>query len=337
MANTPLRLLVSRTDRLGDVVLSLPLLGLLRARWPQAEIVFLTREYARPIAEASAHVDRVVVWPEHGAATGAARAALLRDTHADVLLHLFPRREVAAAGRDAGLARRIGTARRWYHWLTCNERVNVSRKRSVLHEAQLNLLVSAPLLDRSGLSLAELVPFTDLSRAANLSAAWAARIDPQRCTVLIQPLTGGTVPAWPLEHWAALAGALDPGRFQIFATGSHAEGLALRPWLASLQSPVENATGQSLGELLSFTRAADCFVGASTGPLHIAAALGVPTIGLYPALSSGLPARWEPLGARTTMLTQDRAPAATGRDSLDISQISVESVRAAIERVALAR
>lgn len=337
MTDAPRRLLVSRTDRLGDVVLTLPLLGLLRARWPEAEISVLTRRYARPIADACRHVDRVVEWPDHGAATSAERAALLRDTGADTLLHLFPRRDMAAAGRDAGIPRRIGTARRWYHWLTCTERVNVSRKRSTLHEAQLNLLVSAPLLDHSTLTLAELVPHIDLSRTAPLAPRWASRIDAARCTVLLQPLTGGTVPAWPLEKWAALADALDPQRFQLFVTGSAAEGTTLREWLGSLPQHAENATGQPLADLLSFTRTSDCFVGASTGPLHIAAALGVPTIGLYPAHESGLPARWEPLGARTTMLTPDRAPAAGGRAALDISAIGVDEVRAAVERAAVER
>ena len=87
MPLAPFRLLVSRTDRLGDVVLTLPLLGLLRERWPAADLLFLTRRYARPIAEASAHVHGVVEWPEHHEATSNERAAILRATGADGLLH----------------------------------------------------------------------------------------------------------------------------------------------------------------------------------------------------------------------------------------------------------
>lgn len=337
MAHAPQRLLVSRTDRLGDVVLTLPLLGLLRAEWPDTEILFVTRRYARPIAEASVHVQGVVEWPEHHDATDEERATLLRATGADVLLHLFPRREVADAGRAAGVPRRIGTARRWYHWLTCTERVNVSRKRSALHEAQLNLLVAAPLLQETALTLPQLVPFIGLTRTAPLAAPWNERLDRSRCIVLLQPLTGGTVPAWPLDRWAALAAQLDPRRFQLFVTGTAEEGERLRPWLASLPAHLESATGQSLAELLSFTRAAHAFVGASTGPLHIAAALGVPTVGLYPARESGLPARWEPLGAQTRMLMPDRAPGSTGMAALDISGIEVSAVRAVLERIAAER
>ena len=337
MADAPLRLLVSRTDRLGDVVLTLPLLGLLHERWPAVEILFLTRRYARPIAEASEHVQGVVEWPEHADATDDQRAALLRATGATVLLHLFPRREVATAGRDAGIVRRIGTSRRWYHWLTCTERVNVSRKRSTLHEAQLNLRVAAPLLGETALTLAQLVPHIGLSRTARLAERWAATRDPSRCIVLLQPLTGGTVPPWPLEQWTALVAQLDPQRFQLFITGTAAEGATLRQWRDSLPPHVLDATGQSLAELLSFTRAAHAFVGASTGPLHIAAALGVPTVGLYPALETGLPARWQPLGARTRLLMPDRAPAGTGMAALDISGIGVGAVRAELERIARER
>ena len=325
MAPSPRRIIVSRTDRLGDVVLTLPLFGLLKQRWPDAELIALVRRYARPIVEASQHVDTVLEWPDHHDATNAERARVLREVGADTMLHVFPRREVAQAARDARIPRRIGTARRWYHWLTCTEHVNVSRKRSVLHEAQLNLKVSAPLLGATDLSLAQLVPHIGLTRVAPLSDALAARLQPDRTNILLQPLTGGTVPPWPLERWKALTESLDPGRFRFFVTGSSDEGRALAPWLATLPSHVEDATGLSLAELLAFTRASDGLVAASTGPLHIAAAVGVPTLGLYPARSNTLLARWHPLGARAevVMAPEPTQPPAT----LAIDTISVDAAR----------
>ena len=337
MPPAPRRIIVSRTDRLGDVVLTLPLLGLLGARWPDAEVVALVRRYAQPIMAASEHVHRVVEWPEHHDATDADRVELLRAIDADTILHVFPRREVAAAARDAAIPRRIGTARRWFHWITCTERVNVSRKRSALHEAQLNLKIAAPLLGDTGLALGQLVPHIGLTRTTTLDARWATQLDRSRTIVLLQPLTGGTVPAWPLERWAALVAQLDPRRYQPWITGSAAEGDTLRPWIASLAAHVHDATGQSLAELLSFTQAAHVFVGASTGPLHIAAALGVHTIGLYPARETGLLNRWAPLGARTSVLMPEHAPARDGAASLGIQAIDPSAVLAAVESVADAR
>ena len=328
MASSPRRIIVSRTDRLGDVVLTLPLLGLLRERWPEAEVIALVREYARPIVAASKHVSGVAVWPEHHAATDLERAALLRAIGADTILHVFPRREVAAAARAAGIPRRIGTARRWFHWLTCTERINVSRKRSSLHEAQLNLKLSAPLLSRTDHALGALVPHIGLTRAPALSTALAARLPPDRLNVLLQPLTGGTVPPWPLERWTALTRALPADRFHFFVTGTASEGAALAPWIAGLPSHVENATGLGLAELLSFTRASGGLVAASTGPLHIAAALGIHALGLYPARSNALLSRWHPLGARAEVITAPEplhSPA-----SLSIDDISSDEVARAL-------
>lgn len=330
MPAPPRRLIVSRTDRLGDVVLTLPLLGLLRARHPGLEVVMLVRRYARPIVEASVHVHEVVEWPDHHEATEAGRARLLAATGADAILHVFPRREVAAAARDARIARRIGTARRWFHWLTCTERVNVSRKRSHLHEAELNLRLAAPLLGEAPDTLAGLVPHIGLARTAPLAPALAQRLDTGRFNLLLQPLTGGTVPPWPLEHWAALTRALDPARVRCFVTGTADEGRQLAPWLATLPAHVEDATGLGLAEMLAFTRAAHGLVAASTGPLHIAAATGIRTLGLYPARSNPLLGRWHPLGAQAEVLTAPEP--ATGPATLDITGIPVADVAAAVTR-----
>ena len=330
MSASPRRIIVSRTDRLGDVVLTLPLLGLLGQRWPDAEIIPLVRRYARPIVEASEHVHAVLEWPEHGSASDDERARLLRDAGADTILHVFPRREVANAARDAQIPRRIGSARRWFHWLTCTERVNVSRKRSLLHEAQLNLKLSQPLLGNTDFSLSQLLPYIGLTRTAALPEPLAARLRTGRTNVLLQPLTGGTVPPWPLERWKALTEALGADRFRFFVTGTSAEGRALRPWLDSLGAHVEDATGLGLAELLAFTRASDGLVAASTGPLHIAAAVGVPALGLYPARSNPLLARWQPLGARAEIIVAPEP--AHSPSTLDIGAITVEQARDAVAR-----
>ncbi len=330
MSATPRRIIVSRTDRLGDVVLTLPLLGLLKQRWPDAQLLPLVRRYAQPIVEASEHVHAVLEWPEHGSASDDERARILREADADIILHVFPRREVANAARDARILRRIGSARRWFHWLTCTERVNVSRKRSLLHEAQLNLKLSRPLLDNTDLALHQLVPYIGLTRTAPLSELLAARLRTGRTNVLLQPLTGGTVPPWPLARWKALTESLGADRFRFFVTGTSDEGRSLRPWLDSLGAHVEDATGLALAELLAFTRASDGLVAASTGPLHIAAAVGVPALGLYPARSNPLLSRWQPLGARAEVIVAPEP--AHLPSSLDIDGIAVEQVRDAVAR-----
>jgi heptosyltransferase-3 len=324
----PRCIIISRTDRVGDVVLTLPLLGLLRQRWPDTELVFLTRRYTMAIPEACEHVTRVIEWPDHDTASAPDRTAILADARADVMLHVFPRREIATDARRARIPRRIGTSRRWYHWLTCTERVNVTRKRSDLTEAQLNVKVAAPLLDRTDYSLDELAPFVGLTRVKPLSPRWASLLDPSRFNLLVQPMMGGTSAPWPLERYAALISALPASHYRVFITGSASETERLGPWLAALPPHVTSVAGQSLEELLAFARLADGLVAASTGPLHIAAALGIPTLALFPA---GHAIRWQPVGERVDVIAAPAGP--PGPDGLPrIDQIQPDAVLAVIER-----
>ncbi|MBI3504418.1 MAG: glycosyltransferase family 9 protein [Proteobacteria bacterium] len=339
MNGSPQRIVVSRTDRLGDVVLTLPLLGALREAHPAAELCFLGREYVRDVVQACAHVDRFVPWPDPVPATAKARAALLAALDADAIVHVFPRAAVAFAARRAGIACRVGTSRRWFHWLTCTDRVRLSRKRSTLHEAQLNIRMGAPLLDRADHSLEDVGTRYGLTRTAMLPARWSALLDARRFNLLISPLTGGSAPPWPLDRWRALIDALDPESYRVFVVGSAAEGTTLRPWLATCPPHVTDATGQTLGELASFTRAADGFIAASTGPAHLAAALGARTLGLYPTVSSGVPGRWRPVGPRATIVTAPESAPERSREAHrhDIGGIGVAVVTDVVERWARER
>jgi len=333
----PRRIIVSRTDRIGDVVLSLPLVGALRQAHPDAELCFLGRRHVRDVVAACAHVDRFVEWPDPMPASGAARAAILADLDADAIVHVFPRPEIAHAARRARIARRIGTSRRWYHWLTCTERVRISRKRSGLHEAQLNLKIAAPLLDRADHELREVETLYGLARTAPLPARWSALLDARRFNLVVSPLTGGTSPAWPLARWRDLIFSLNADAVRVLIVGSAAEGAALREWMATLPPHAIDATGQTLGELLSFIRAADGFIAASTGPVHAAAALGARTLGLYPAVSTGVPARWRPVGTRAEIVTVPEGASGAGAHRHDISGIAAGDVRQVVERWERAR
>ena len=114
-----MRVLVSRTDRIGDVVLTLPLCALLRERLG-AEVVVLGRRYTRAVLEASPQVDATLDWDDAEKLDQERQGEFLKEVRADAMLHVFPRPDIARAALVAGIPLRIGTSHRWYHWLTCN-------------------------------------------------------------------------------------------------------------------------------------------------------------------------------------------------------------------------
>ncbi len=302
--------LVSRTDRLGDSILTLPLCGLLRARVPGARITYLGRRYTAPVVAHSPFVDAVLAWDDLTSAGDPARA--LHDAAGavpfDVILHVHPDRDIARAAARARIPRRIGTSRRWYHWLWATERVPLHRKGSRLHEAQLNVQLALPLLGRDAVpSLDELRPLAALvppPPTARVQARLEAAREGGRFALVVHPLSGGSAAAWPLEHVAALLRLLDPARVRLLLSGSAAEREQMAPWMATLPVPVVDATAGTMDELVALLAGADGVLAPSTGPLHVAAAVGTRTAGLFrhPDTSWDV-SRWHPLGPRATALT----------------------------------
>ena len=136
------------------------------------------------------------------------RVAALRNAHCDAVVHVFPRHPVAAAAHSARIPRRIGTSRRWFHWLHCVELVRVSRRSAALHEAQLTAAIAGSLLNlRMPPSLDDLGTRFGLVPPSP-SAAVSARLNAQRFNLILHPLSLGSGARWPLQRFAELIGAL---------------------------------------------------------------------------------------------------------------------------------
>lgn len=302
--------LVSRTDALGDVVLTLPLCGWLKAAFPGCRVLLLGRTYTRPLAEACPPIDGFVNDDELRTLPESGQVAALRALQADVVLHVFPSARLARLARLAGIPVRVGTRSRWFHWLTCNRLVALSRRHSPLHEAQLNTILLRPLGLTHIPTLAELVPWGRLQPAVALPAWLASQLPRQHTSqlnIILHPRSQGHGREWGLAHYGALAQTLHAQGQRIFITGTAAEAETMRPWLQDHAAFITDLTGQlSLPELLAFMGAADGLVASGTGPLHLAAALGRQALGLFPPMRPIHPGRWAPLGPRAEYLVFDR-------------------------------
>src|SRR3984957_4864443 len=176
----PSTIILSRTDAIGDTVLTLPMAGVLRSLYPGCRVLFLGRSYTEAVVAACEHIDQFLNWDEWKALAPAKAARAMTATGADTIVHVFPSKRIASLAKRAGLAQRIGTTNRLYHWLTCNRLVRLSRKNSDLHEAQLNLKLLVPLGAKEHYSLDEVGGFYGLTRLAPLPEPVAILPDPKR-------------------------------------------------------------------------------------------------------------------------------------------------------------
>lgn len=293
--------LLSRTDRIGDVMLTLPLAGALKALLPPpVRVTFLGARYTRDVVACCEHVDGFLAWDE----IAADPVPVLRALGADAVLHVFPKTEIAVAALRAGIPRRVGTRNRPFHWLTCNRLLALSRKNSDLHESQLNLKFLEAFGLRRAFSLDEIHGFYGFRPTEPLAEAFQNSLDPNRFNLIFHPKSKGSAREWGVENFLGLARLLPPDRYRIFVTGTAEEAPFCRPLLDAGLPHVVDLTGKlSLPQLIAFVAATDGLVANSTGPVHLAAALGRFTVGLYPTARPLHPGRWQPVGPRVTVLT----------------------------------
>lgn len=301
---TPQKIIISRTDSIGDVVLTLPLAGIIKEKYPESKIFFLGKTYTQPIIELCGYVDGFLNWDEISKSKTPENE--LKKLNADTIIHVFPNKEVAKSAYKAGIKNRIGTLGRIFHLTTCNKKVRFSRKKSELHEAQLNTKLLAAIGINKNFSLEELISFYGLKKPEELNSELKKLIQPGVFNLILHPKSKGSAKEWGLNNFSKLINELPSDKFKIFISGTKEEGKLIANNLPFDKDNVVSLIGKlTLTEYISFINETDGLVAASTGPLHIAAALGKKAIGIYCPKKPIHPGRWKPLGKKAHTVVFD--------------------------------
>ena len=85
----PSRIIISRTDSLGDVVLTLPAAGFLKKLYPSVFIYFLGRTYSKPLIQTCENIDAFLNWDEISKLTESEQVKQIQSLHCDTIVHVF--------------------------------------------------------------------------------------------------------------------------------------------------------------------------------------------------------------------------------------------------------
>jgi ADP-heptose:LPS heptosyltransferase len=324
------RIIISRTDSIGDVMLTLPMCVWLKKNIKDVELIYLGRSYTQPVVECFSVIDEFVDWKSIESLPTSQRFEALKDLHADAIIHVFPNKDVASLAKKARIPMRIGTSHRSFHLLTCNHRLNFSRKNSNLHEAQLNFELLKPFGLTTIPSLDEVTTMTGAFEITHhqLPEKLAALLKSASRSVILHPKSQGSALEWPMASYIELAGHLVENGFTVFFTGTQAEGDLFRDQLPSNEHIVDLTGKLTLQELIYFISQVNALVACSTGPLHIAGFTGIRAVGLYSPKRPIHPGRWQALGKKVSILVNDPdCPTCKKGKSCDcITRISVDRV-----------
>ena len=335
-----MKILLVRNDKLGDFMLSYPSFIWLKASMPEAHVVALAPPYTAPMASLCPGIDSVLVedWSEDGNAGWVRLAHQLRDESFDAVITLFSSSRVALAAAAAGIPYRLAPATKWAQFLY-NHRLKQRRSRSEKPEYQYNLDLVERFLSDWQVEPAQQParPFlrfdVDEVQALRTEFCDANQLSPEARLILIHPGSGGSARNLSPEQFGRLAHALRsetvPLAFIIgCGPGENDKAEALAHELGALP----HAIYRSSSGIVDYARHiafVDLFISGSTGPLHIAGALDVPTAAFYTRRRSATPLRWQTLNSPERRLAFTPPDTA---DEMDMGSIDIAAAAAEINR-----
>lgn len=279
-----MRVLVVRNDKIGDLVLALPAIEALKKAGHFVGV--LASPYAAPLIKNDPRMDALVT-PESMAAY-----------KFDAALLLFGNWRNAWMVFKSGIPRRVGASGRPYAVLY-SDSISVRRSEGLKSEADYNLDFVRAL----GYQAEPSAPRLQLAESAHQAAeAWLAAKDLKN-PVMLHPGSRGSAQNWDIKRYAELGHELRRRyEIQLLVTGGpDEEGLA---WELAKDLDCPYMVGElPLDAFAALVARARLFVSASTGPMHLAAAGGAPTLSLFPPIRAMSPRRWGPQGNRHAVLT----------------------------------
>jgi ADP-heptose:LPS heptosyltransferase len=304
-SNKKLRILVVRPDRLGDVVLSTPVFQVIRAHYPDAKVVAMVRDPIAPVIRGLASVDEVLIYePEsrHAGIKGFFRLlSEIRRGQFQIAIVLQSQWRIGLAVFLSSIRYRVGPLSRLHSFLFYNRGIRQRRSQVEMHETDYNL----QLLRRLGIRVGtrQIPTSVAVSEAARAKArGWlkAQGWDEGHPLIVVHPGMGGSALNWPEAHYQDLVRALLKDGRQVLVTAGPTES-ELIGRIAEAAGPGAKGVfyygGRDVGpvdELAALFALGSVVVAPSTGPLHLAVAVGRPVVSFYPPIRVQSALRWGP-------------------------------------------
>ena len=296
MNNFYKNILIVRTDRIGDLILTLPVARIIKKTYPHSKVSFLVREYTKNILQDHPFIDEVLVLEERSNKIPFfSNIKKIKANKFDACVVVYPKFIVALILFFSGIKLRIGTGYRWYSFLF-NKKVYEHRKYAEKHELEFNIALLKQLgidekINNRNVDYDLQVNYDSSKKINELLSTSKFRRDVP--LIIVHPGSARSSIDLPIEKFRELIQKLVKEKFQVVITGNEQE-VELCNTLIVSEEMINYAGIFNLEELMALISKSDMFISNSTGPLHIAAALGKFTVGFYPKIVSCSKERWAP-------------------------------------------
>jgi heptosyltransferase-2 len=299
----PSKILLIRLARLGDVILLVPAIKLIRRRFPTAHISVLVGHRCAPILEMCSAVDEVIATDRVAMRDGSKWVALktifelaerVRKFHYDLVIDFHSFRETNLLAWYSGASSRLGLKRAHSAYLGFCFNISPVLEDKWRHVSSVFISLLAPLgIQPSDEDIRLDLSTEDLSVTSDF--LFQRGVAPNSCLFGFNVGAGSPGRMWPKERFASLAKKLsqDYDATVILFSGPQDGGFAKEVAELIEGLPTIVANQLSLKALASVMSRCKILISNDTGPMHLGPALGVPTLGLF---SLGYPENYCPLG-----------------------------------------
>lgn len=293
-------------------MLAWPAFSLLKKQYPKAEITALVPQYTAPLAEQCEWIDKVLIDTRKDSFFNdvVLLSKNIKFNNYDLSISLFSELRTAVALWLAGVQTRIGPATKIAQ-IFLNRKLQQKRSRSKKPEFEYNIdLVKYYINFNNDYPTASPSPpylKFDINEINQLKKCIKERhhISEDYKIIIIHPGTGGSAINLSIAQYAELAKRISAqGEFHFIITAGPGElphAIKLSDYISNLNYHIY----ESKSGIINFCKiinTCDLFISGSTGPLHIAGALNMPTAAFYPARKSATSLRWETINKKEIRL-----------------------------------
>lgn len=300
-------ILIVRTDRIGDVILTTPAIEAMRANFPNAKITVLVSGMTRDLVNGNPYIDEILTDDRQGRLKDVygfwKLVALIRSRKFDVAFIFHTKKRTNLFCFLAGIPERVGYKDRHYSFLL-TKGFEDRRHLGEQHEVQYCL----DLLRKMGLQVQS--PSTFLPKdpkAEEWARAWLKTNNPSGLKIVaIHPGASDSTKRWPSGCFMGLVDQLVEKHHCLVVVIGAGVAVDLACELRSQCSrPFIDLTGQTtISQIGSLLRRCHLLISNDSGPMHIGAAVGIYVIALFLRNQPGInPERWKPYSPKGYVLS----------------------------------
>jgi lipopolysaccharide heptosyltransferase II len=303
------KILIVRTDKIGDLVLSTPVIKAVRDAYPDSHIAMMVRPYAHEIIKGNPYLDEIITYSKAKKGLGVLSdlkfIMYLRKKKFDLALILHPKNRTHIIAFLSGIPERIGYNKKLGALLT--KKIPHLKQYGLKHEIDYTL----DILEYAGIDCNDRKLYIAVNESSekNVDKIFAENgISKDDTVVTVHPGSSCPSKRWAVAHFARVADALvrEAKAKIVIIAGPRDKKFGDDVAALMNERALNLSCKTTVSDIVSILRRSKLFISNDSGPVHISCAVGTPVISIFGRSDRGLsPKRWRPVGARDVALHKD--------------------------------